>query len=87
MFIGEKTADVVDERNIIANKENIMNVGIVMLQKAGTMNQDERFTTTRGTRDDTVPAIVLSGNAFLVMIEELQATGRVSSPLLSISSR
>jgi len=71
MFIGEKTADVVDERNIIANKENIMNVGIVMLQKAGTMNQDERFTTTRGTRDDTVPGIVLPGNAFLVMIEEL----------------
>jgi hypothetical protein len=32
-----------------------------------------------------VPAIVLSGNAFLVMIEELQATGRLSSLLLSIS--
>jgi len=46
MFISQKTADVVDERDVIANKENVTDGRIVMPQKTGTMNQDERFTAT-----------------------------------------
>jgi len=47
--------------------------GLETVNHGGAMDENQGFAASRGAGDDPAPPVVFPGDAFLVMVEELQA--------------
>ena len=73
LLVGKKPLDVVDEGDVVADEEDVMDPGVVLLEKGRSVDEDEGLAAARGARDDAVAALDLAGQGLLVVVEDLEA--------------
>ena len=73
LLVGKKPLDVVDEGDVVADKEDVLDPGVVLFEKGRAVDEDEGLAAARGARDDAVAALDLAGQGLLVVVEDPEA--------------
>ncbi len=58
--------------DVVADKQNIVDLAVVLFQKCSLVNQDKGFATTGWAHEDPVAAVKLSGQGFLMVIQAFE---------------
>ena len=73
LLVGKKPLDVVDEGDVVADKEDFFDLRVVLLEKGRAVDENEGLAAAGGARDDSVAALDLAGQGLLVVVEDLEA--------------
>ena len=74
---GQDPFHKVHQGDVVADEKDALDGRVVALQKAGLVGQQQCLAAPRGADDDPVPAVELSRQGLLVVIQDLKTLGQL----------
>lgn len=69
VFFGKKTADKIGQGDVVADKEDVVDGWVELLQDGGPMDENQGFAASLWSRYNLMTATVISGDTFLMVIQ------------------